>query len=113
MRKRHEIMEVKVGDVVQVIGGKYQGRRGVVMKLTAKMSVLKLKNGTIEVRVMRANIRRKPTEQDAVHVAQTEREHAATEEAIRQGVMQELQAMRHRMDELIDVLAALNVSRKG
>jgi ribosomal protein L24 len=105
-------MEIKIGDMVQVIGGKYQGRSGIMVIMTAKMAVLRLTNGTVEVRVMRAKIRRKLSDQDPSHVVLTDEGPKDAEEAIRQGVMQELQAMRRRMDELISVLAALNVNRK-
>jgi len=71
--------------------------------MTAKMAVLRLTNGTVEVRVMRAKIRRKLSDQDPSHVVLTDEGPKDAEEAIRQGVMQELQAMRRRMDELISV----------
>jgi ribosomal protein L24 len=105
-------MQIKIGDVVQIIGGTYQNRTGIVVKLTAKMAVLKSTNGSVEVRVMKSNVKRKHETEEPGQIVQGERDLAETNEAVHQSIMQELQEMRHRMDELINVLASLNATKE-
>ncbi len=65
MTEAEKVMrDYEVADVVTVLDGKYQGQTGVVVKITAKMVVLRLSCGQREVRVYQGNAKLKQRKQN-------------------------------------------------
>ena len=93
--------KVQSGEVIVIIGGKYVGRKGTVVKQTDQMTCVRLSESDKEVRVMTNNV-------GIVGVVKELNVQAGKKEVIN-AVKVELEDMRQRMAELILLLEKLDM----
>jgi len=93
--------KVQPGEVIVIIGGKYVGRKGTVVKQTDQMTCVRLSDSDKEVRVMTSNVA-------LVGVVKELNVQAGKKEVIN-AVKVELEDMRQRMAELILLLEKLDM----
>ncbi len=93
--------KVQSGEVIVIIGGKYVGRKGTVVKQTDQMTCVRLSDSDKEVRVMTSNVA-------LVGVVKELNVQAGKKEVIN-AVKVELEDMRQRMAELILLLEKLDM----
>ena len=124
---------INVGDKVSVIGGKYQGRRAVVVKCMNKMVSIRFLDTLEEVRVKFGNVAlltlpsksiqassngcvpAKPIDPSIIIcdpvMSETTAGNVGTDHISVQGVVEELRVIRSRIDELIVLLDKMNFGK--
>jgi len=106
-----------LNDVVTVIGGTYEGKQGVVVKITAKMVVVRLREMGIEVRVLQNNVEvtdgfRTSTPSQLPRVQQGMKAELVVQEhnLVAAVVKQELISLRKKIDGLVELLERTQIS---
>jgi transcription elongation factor len=95
------MLEVQPGDSVKIIGGKYCGKNGIVIRRTKRMVVIRLAETVTEVRIMIENAVRAAVEPDKVKSVEMNHQESALTVA---AVKEELVKMQARIDELVMLL---------
>ena len=98
------MLEVQPGDSVRIIGGKYCGKNGIVIRRTKRMVVIRLADTMTEVRIMIENAVRPAVELDKVKSVEMNRQKSALLVA---AVKEELVKMQARIDELVMLLSKM------
>jgi ribosomal protein L24 len=98
---------IQPGELIEVCGGKYKGRRGKVLKFTPKMVVVRLTAPVEEVRICRDHIRRTIVDEDGSRLVDRETPTRLMVDAIRS----ELRMMSRRVAELTKLLEELGIEK--
>jgi ribosomal protein L24 len=106
----HLMPKICVDDTVDIVSGKYAGRRATVVKITEKMVVVRIDGLENEVRVLQSSVRRGPARKNE-HVVLKNTEQLTPEEKTQvvKLATEELKMLRRRVDELVDVLSKLEL----
>jgi ribosomal protein L24 len=99
---------IRPGELIEVCGGKYKGRRGKVLKFTPKMVVVRLTAPVEEVRICRDHIRRTIVGEDGSRLADRETSTRLMVDAVRN----ELRMMNRRVAELTKLLEELGIEKE-
>jgi transcription elongation factor len=102
---------LEVNDAVDVIGGKYRGRTGLIVQVTQKMLVLRLSHGHEEVRILQSSVRVKNKANLVGNAKTVEKQLPDRRDSlVISRLKNEIADMQDRLDVMTKLLEALELS---